>query len=383
MICANTWTGQLRDLWEQARPWPTLVSILTSNLWLFHSYWHTASSLFNMATLQVKLSLSSWEKELIRETKETFSEELDILSSQESPVSQEWIRENWGWATQVRDQLRDSCHDLEDEEESIHQSDPDRTWQVLKNKLSWRSQPGTSSENYSCLSRTKLLLDANDSLQSFICQQQLPSIAPDCIQLTEDDGKDWEAIWNFSKFIKTNHPRLHGLQCSNDTLKELEQLFSRLSPPRDDDERSSASHAESQSSSEASGYGTLCEYPAFEVHSMVQTVASYYRQAQLDFPQELQSLHGVSWSSVKWFQCTLSKCLISRNRVASLTSWNTSQLRSYAQKATSPRIQWHHGGQKRPVRLIIICSPKKRYLNTASRPSSSFLDIVSKMKSFL
>ncbi|WAO86229.1 Protein kinase domain-containing protein [Fusarium falciforme] len=250
-----------------------------------------------MATLQVELSLSLWEKVLIRETNEAFFEELGALYPQETPVSQQWVRNNWSWATQVLIQLRDSCNDLDDEENAIHQKDPHRTWQVLRNKLSSRIQTGTSSDSYSCRSRTRQFLDTNKNLEPLISQQQLPFIASDCIQLTKQDNQDWQSIWDFSKFIKTNHPRLRGLHCSIGDREELEQRFSTINPPQNVEEADLISQ-KSHGNLEAIEMNMVHEYPAFDVCSMVRTVASYCRQSQINLPEELAHLHRELYSFI-------------------------------------------------------------------------------------
>ncbi|KAF4471494.1 Cdc15p [Fusarium albosuccineum] len=120
----------------------------------------------------------------------------------------------------------------------------------------------------------------HSDLQSLVSQKQLPSIPQDCIQLKKDDDQDWQSVWNFSEFIKTNHPRLHGSHCSIDDLKELDQLCSRISPPQNVGEGGHKNESERHSGSKVIEKNILCEYPHFEV----------------DLPKELAHLHK-EWSS--------------------------------------------------------------------------------------
>ncbi|KAF4450160.1 serine/threonine protein kinase [Fusarium austroafricanum] len=251
-----------------------------------------------MAALRVELSLTSWEKELIRETRNTFSKELSLISPHASSlVSKDWIRNNWSWATHVLVQLRESCPDLENEELAIHQSNPVRTWEILRNKLSSRTPPSTSLDSYSCQSRLKQFLDANNCLPSLISQQQFPEIPQDCIQFASDDDEDWQTVWNFSRFIKTNHPRLHGVQLSNDDLEELEQLFQNLCSQQDGEEGDNTGEAQGHWAAEPNDLSSLREYPDFEIHSIVRTVASYSRQSQRELPNEVVQMPR-EWGSI-------------------------------------------------------------------------------------
>ncbi|KAF5618387.1 fibroblast growth factor receptor [Fusarium sp. NRRL 52700] len=243
-----------------------------------------------MTALRVELSLTSWEKDIIRETKTTFSEELSLVSSPApSSVSNDWIQNNWSWATHVQRQIQESFLDLDDEERAIHQMNPARTWEILKNKLSSRTPLDTSLDHYSCHSRLRQLLDVNSDLPSLSSQPQFPVLPQDCIRFASEDNEDWQAVWNFSEFVKHNHPRLHGLQISTQDLEKLEQLYSGTSTP-EDDVQGKTSEAESHRGSEAGEPSTLSEHPAFEIYFMVRTVASYCRQSQVELPKELAQI---------------------------------------------------------------------------------------------
>jgi hypothetical protein len=247
-----------------------------------------------MAALRVELSLASWEKEIIRETEDTFSEELSLVPCRASSlVSKDWVRNNWSWATHVQLQLQESFLDLDDEEIAIHQKNPARTWEILKNKLSSRAPADTSLEHYSCHSRLRQLLEANSDLPLLSSQTQLPVLLQDYIHFAGDDDEDWQAVWNFSKFIQHNHPRLRGVQLAIQELEKLEHLCPRTSNP-EDDVGGNTSEAGSHRNPEAEDLSILSEHPAFEIYFMVRTVASYWRQLKVDLPKELLQMSPVS-----------------------------------------------------------------------------------------
>ncbi|CZR47360.1 uncharacterized protein FPRO_08734 [Fusarium proliferatum ET1] len=285
-----------------------------------------------MAAFRVELSLTSWEKDMIRDTNDVFSEELSLVSPHAlSPVSKDWIRNNWSWATYVQLKIQESILDLDDEEKSIHQMNPVRTWEILKNKLSSRTPPNTLLDHYSCHSRLRQLLDANSDLPSLISQPGFRDILPDYIHFANEDEGDWQAVWNFSTFIKDNHPRLHGLHISIPDLRNLEQLCSRISPLEDDVEVGDTSETESCRNIEAGNQSVLCEYPAFEIYFMVRTVASYCRQSQVELPKELAQLHGDSNSILNDLEfIPMSELIIDGDLAQNpVTSWRPSKACSW------------------------------------------------------
>jgi hypothetical protein len=155
----------------------TDLAILQLSSWRLSCLSPPYLEISEMADLRVELALAAWEKDIIRQTKDTFSEELSLDSSHaSSPVNKDWIRINWSWATHVWLQLKESLVDLEDEEIAIHQTNPVRMWEILKNKLSSRTAPSTALKSYSCHSRLRQLLDANSDLPSLISQLQVPEL---------------------------------------------------------------------------------------------------------------------------------------------------------------------------------------------------------------
>ncbi|KAL3595536.1 hypothetical protein FPOAC2_09877 [Fusarium poae] len=73
-------------------------------------------------------------------------------------------------------------------------------------------------------------------------------------------------------------------------------MFSRISPPEDEEEMGDTVEAESHENREIGDPSIIHEYPALEIHFMARTLASYCRESQVDFPQELSQMPR-AWDS--------------------------------------------------------------------------------------